>query len=153
MHVGRRKCFTLSPLLLIVGMSVSPKQNVSIKPGMPTNIRLTPIEDRFSGAACRLHLTQGSKALIGGMDYYNENGGWHIGINGRDYRLSEARPKIANPVLASVDRKTTIRIIKLRKVWVSSDPNYPAEKHRVSIVVTIGGSTRTFPALQTCGDG
>ena len=153
MFIEIRSAFALPTALLLVAAAGSLTQPASAQSGVAPKVRLTPIEDGFSGAACRLHLTQRGTGLVGGMDYYNENSNWHVGINSHDYRLKERKPTTADPVLMSADRKISVRITRLQKVWESRDPSYPAVRHRVSISLTFNGSTATFTAYQTCGDG
>jgi hypothetical protein len=115
------------------------------------SIRLTAIEDRFSGAACRLTLDSAGKRLVGGMDYFNENRAWHLGINGRDHALRESPgPKIA---FMSKDRTIRGEVAKLKRVWTSNDPGYPAERHKVSVSLTVNGARTIQTAYLTCGDG
>jgi hypothetical protein len=117
-------------------------------------IRLTTIADAFSGSACRLALTRagavrGSRALVGGMDYLGD--AYHLGINGREYRLSSTRD-FFNRVLLSGDGRVTVRMRDLQQVWTSGSQEYPASMHRVALSITADGATQSLTAYQLCGD-
>lgn len=141
----------------------TPKASTGASPGSgPVNprpaqpqaaLRLTAIEDRFSGAACRVSLTRSGNAIVAGTDYFEDADAWHIGIDGRDYRLMDTSRQSPDSVLVNNNRSIVVKFKRGRRVWVSSDPNYPAETHEVTISVQANGKTGTFTAFQTCGDG
>lgn len=126
-------------------------------PRLPTRsvgadqVQLTAIEDPFSGAACRLRINRGENAIVGGSDYFEDSGTWHIGINGRDHRLSEIRGSSFD--LVSADRRISVQIRRLARVWQSQEPTYPAEEHRVTVSINLDGVTSVLNAYLLCGDG
>jgi hypothetical protein len=77
---------------------------------------------------------------------------WHIGVNGRTYRLSERNgPK--NPfVLATADGSVTIIINQGRKLTSNGNPNMPIETWRVRISIETRQGRSTVPAFQLCRD-
>lgn len=123
-------------------------------PAAKAALRLTTIEDGFTGAACRVRFRQNDERIVAGMDYFEDNSAWHVGIDGKDYRMTDLAAKSSpNISLASNDRKTLVHIKRGKRVWVSRDPNYPAETHQATLTVTAGGRSGVFMAFMTCGDG
>lgn len=117
-------------------------------------VRLTPIDDVFSGSACRVSLRRSGQAIVGGMDYFpvgNDN--WQIGINGKTHRLHDQAGMSPNPMLVSKDRKVTVRLKRGKRVWESQEESYPAETHQTLATVTVAGKTAVFTVYMTCGDG
>jgi hypothetical protein len=118
-------------------------------------IRLTNIEDKFSGSACRLAMTKAaafpsSSALVGGQDYLED--AYHLGINGREHLLYGEKG-FFDLSLMSADRRVSLRMKPIRRVSFSESEEHPGSVYRVSVAVTMEGKTRTFDAYQLCGDG
>ena len=144
----RRLALTIAACALL-GASPAAIAAPAAKPA----IRLTPIDNVFSGASCLVSLRQNDQQIVAGMDYIEDDGAWRVGINGKNYRMTDLAVKSPHSVLVSKDRKITVRFKRGKRVWVSRDPGYPAETHQVSVTVTSPAGTGVFTVFQTCGDG
>ena len=145
----------LSMSMLAVALSLT--QPIAAKPAAAPAVRLTPIALNLQNG-CRLGLHPNDNvlhafardfALVGGQSD-DELEVWRLGINGRSYRLTNTTPRSNIRNLQSSDRRISVRMRRLQELRETNDHNHFLTKFRVSISVTMNGSTTTLTAYETC---